>query len=661
MNGWPTCAGVLPDNRTALGHRSLRDSPTVQVSDHNDRLGAFLRLATLVLVIVVLREGQEVLVPIAFAVLLAFLLSPLVVRLVRAGLPKAVAIVATVTLAFGVIGAIGWVVSSQAIGLVRELPKYEQNIQRKISAIKNPDTPGFIARMSGMVTNLRREIKAPSAEKLAAEQHSTDPKPVPVEVQPAEPTPWEVAGDIVRPFLRPLGVTGIVIVFVVAMLFQREDMRDRFMKLVSAGKLTVATQAVDDAANRVSRYLGMQLVVNALYGVPIGVGLYLIGVPNSLLWGLLATLLRFIPFLGPWIAAIFPLTLSIAVDPGWTMFLYTAALFVVMELISNNLIEVVLYGASTGISNLALLIAAVFWTWLWGPAGLVLSTPMTVCLLVLGNYVPGLNFLSMLLGSQPVLEPPAQFYQRMLSMESEDMLELAAKHIDEHSVDEFYANVFVPALLLSEVDRHSGTLPEVRQRFIFQASRELIEDLDRQDEASAVEASGDTAREEPRTFNEPPVVLAVAARDEADEIVGLMLAHLLRRRGVAAQALPLIAPVRDESVDRRALKIVVVSALPPSGVGAARHMVRRLRQEIPGTHVLVGVWEHTANLEKVRERLGSAHPDGVVSSLADAIIEIEKLLGRPASPPPAPTDAETHPLVAEKLRRNIPDDTSAPL
>lgn len=637
----------------------------MQLSSSSDRFAWFVRLATLVLVVGVLRVAEDVLVPVAFAVLLAFLLSPLVVRLVRFGFPKAFAIIATVTIAFSIIGALGWVVSSQAISLVRELPNYEENLRRKISAVTQPRTPEALARMGGMVENLRREIQTPDPEEAAEPPPDGGPKPVPVEVRESEPTKWEVAAEIVQPILRPLGIAGIVIVFVVAMLFQREDMRDRFIKVVSAGKLNVATQAVDDAASRVSRYLVMQLVVNALYGVPIGIGLYFFGVPNALLWGLLATLLRFIPFLGPWIAAVFPLALSIAVDPGWTMFLYTAALFIVMELVSNNFIEIVLYGASTGISNLALLIAAVFWTWVWGPAGLVLSTPLTVCLLVLGNYVPGMSFLSMLLGSEPVLEPPAQFYQRMLSMESEDMLDLAAKHIEEHSVEDFYEHVFVPALLLSEVDRHSGTLPEIRQRFIFQASRELIEELDRQDEWARAEAGGEPARDGGSSaVAQPPAVVAIPARDEADEVVAAMVCHLLRRRGIAATAQPLTGPLEEAyaACTRGETRLFIVSGLPPSAVGASRHLCRRLRQRCPKVGLIVGIWQARDNRDQLAQRLAAAHADAVVTELAAAVDEAERQLGRTDAPlraPPAAVESEA-PL-AGKLERNIPDDSAKPL
>jgi predicted PurR-regulated permease PerM len=347
----------------------------VQTRQAPDAFHWFIRVATIALVVGILRFAQDVLLPIAFAALLAFLLSPLVVRLTRWGLPKAAAIILTVTLAFSVIGTIGWVVATQAITLVRELPNYEQNLHHKITALKKPNGHAVFTRVAGMVDTLERDLRVTPPEHAHAAPPSTaEPKPVPVEVKATDPSPWQVARDLATPILRPIGIAGIVIVFFVAMLFQREDLRDRVMNLVSAGQLNMATQAFDDAATRVSRYLGMLLIVNATYGIPIGIGLYFIGIPNALLWGLLATLLRFIPFLGPWIAAAFPVTLAFAVDPGWAKLLWVLGLFVTMEIISNNIVEVIVYGATTGISNLALLVAAVFWTWLWGPAGLVLST-----------------------------------------------------------------------------------------------------------------------------------------------------------------------------------------------------------------------------------------------------------------------------------------------
>ena len=474
---------------------------------------------------------------------------------------------------------------------MRELPNYEENIRQKIVALKTPRSPTVMTRMSGMVENLRREIKSAAPDKPVTPAAPNEIKPVPGRNETDRSRRrGSLRATSSTPVLRPLGIAGIVLVFVVAMLFQREDLRDRFIKLVSAGKLNVATQAVDDAASRVSRYLGMQLVVNALYGVPIGIGALLHRHSERPALGAARDAAAVHPVRRPVDRGRVSRSRSpLAVDPGWTMFFYTLALFVVMELISNNLIEVVLYGASTGISNLALLVAAVFWTWLWGPAGLVLSTPITVCVLVLGNYVPGLSYLSMLLGSEPVLEPPAQFYQRMLSMESEDMLDLAVKHIAEHSL----AGILRGCVRAGAVAVGTGSTQRRVARSPAALHFPVEPRIDRGARAPGRTGAARGARADEPTRssrNRPrcrrvPLVLGVPARDEADEIVAYMLAHLLRRRGITAAVTPLAVPIDEafKAADRSEVRMAFISALPPSAVGAARQMCRRLARPLAGT------------------------------------------------------------------------------
>jgi len=608
-----------------------------RLPENNDRFTWFLRLITFVVVVTVLRVAEDVLMPIAFSILLAFLLSPLAVRLARWGLPKTAAIMLTVTVAFAVIGATGWIVTAQALGLVRELPNYEENIRRKIVALKHPPTPSAVSRMTGMVENLRREIKAPTGDTSAQPSAPGAEKPVPVEVKPSEPTPLQLATDVAPPILRTLGTAAIVVVFVIAILFQREDLRDRLIRLLGSGQTSLAAKALDAAAARVSRYLGMQLVVNATYGVPLAVGLHFIGIPNAPLWGLLATLLRFLPFVGPWIAAAFPVSLAIAVDPGWTMFTYTIALFLVLELISNNVIEVLLYGATTGISSFALLVAAVFWTWLWGAPGLVLSTPLTVCVLVLGTYLPGLSVLSMLLGNQPALDPPVQFYHRMLALESEEMLDFAQKHIRERSLAEFYDEIVVPALLMVGEDRQRGALPEARQSLLLQATRELVEELARRDQESPPPAAAAPGA---------PTVWLIPARNESDEIVALALRHLLGRQGinsvVTAGGLP--SPEWFAELRQSRVHTTVISALPPSALAGIRPVVRRLKHHAPEKAHFAGVWQRGASSAELAARLRDDEPAGVFTTLADAVTRLE-LTDRsevaapepvpPIAPPPA--------------------------
>jgi predicted PurR-regulated permease PerM/methylmalonyl-CoA mutase cobalamin-binding subunit len=601
----------------------------------NKSLQRFLIFASVILVVAVLRYASQVIIPIALAVLLSFLLGPVVVRLQRWRVPRVPAVILTVVAAFTVLSLVAWVVTIQLIDLAEKLPDYERNLQAKIEWLQQPQRPAALTRMMDMIDNLRADLEEGEKQAREAEAErsgkAAEPPPVPVEVRAPPSSPVDMVQRLVGPLLGPVGTAGIAIVLLVAMLLQREDLRDRFIKVISAGRINVATQAVDDAARRVSRYLLMQLIVNATYGLPVGLGLYFIGIPNALLWGLLATVLRFIPFLGPWIAAMFPVALATAVAPGWEPLIYTILLFVVMELVSNNIIEVWLYGAGTGISNLALLIAAVFWTWVWGPIGLFLSTPMTVCLLVLGKYMPGLRFLSMLLGSEPVLEPPAQFYQRMLAMDYEGMKERALTHLERSTPAEFYDAVFIPALLLAEEDRHRGALAEVRQRFIFEAGRELIDELERRDAAEADAAEEEVGKE---TDSVPPLlaspelsVLVLPARDDADELVAYMLQHLLRDRGFDVEVSPINVAPHDAvgRVETEGIRLVIVSALPPAAVTSARRVCHLIRQRCRAVRVLVGIWSEQAHVSDLRARLRTARPDGVATRVGEAIALLQRL------------------------------------
>ncbi len=626
--------GLDPGRRVAGGRRGTLPSPSPLVQKPTDApLTRFITFATMLLVVMILRVGEDVVIPIALSVLLAFLLSPCVNRLARWGLPDALAVCLTATLGFAVLGGLGWIVGTQAVSVLEELPRHEENIRAKISSLKHlQQKPGSLSRTTGLVESLQEEVSAAPSEAAGARDERKARAPVPVMITEAETRPTEFLRQMLAPALEPLGTGGIVIVFVVAILFQREDLRDRFIKLISGGRMNTATQAVNDAARRVSRYLGMQLLVNAAYGIPVGVGLYIIGIPGAVLWGLLATVLRFIPFLGPWIAAAFPLALAVAVDPGWTKLLYTAALFITLELISNNVIEVLVYGASTGISSFALLVAAVFWTWLWGTAGLFLSTPLTVCLLVMGKYVPGLKFLSVLLGSDPALAPPTLFYQRMLLMSFDEMHELARKYVGERSLVAFYDDIFIPALILAEEDRHNGDLAEVRQRFIIQAGRELIEELS----PDADEAGEATAGSEPPGAG-PIHILGIPARDEADELVALMVQHVLRSRGIHAEVSAITrSPAENAAmIARHGIATTFISALPPSALVAARQACRRLKAECGGARVLVGVWSREARARDLKPRFRGAMPDEVATSLGEAVAFLENAARMPATNTPA--------------------------
>jgi predicted PurR-regulated permease PerM len=610
----------------------------VNLGDHSAKLSAFVTLATLTLVAAILYFAKPVFIPIALTALLSFLLAPLVMRLMRWGLPRAVAVILSVTFAFSIIGVVGWLVTAQTLHLIDRLPQYQDNLQGKISSLKRPHAPGFLTRANKMVKELKHELDTKDA---AAEAPPEDPaaKPIPVEVKPAKPTAFQIVRNVFGPVLGPLGTLGIAIVLTIMVLFQREDLRDRFIKLVSGGDLNVATQAVDDAAHRISKYLVTTLLLNAMYGIPVGIALYFIGVPNALLWGLLCTVLRFIPYLGPWVAAAFPITLSIAADPSWTMFFLTAGLFVLFETVSNNFLEPWLYGQTTGVSNVALVSAAIFWTWLWGPIGLFLSTPLTVCLMVMGKYVPGLGFFNVLLGSQPVLEPHARFYQRMLAMDEEEMLNLALEYRTQFTIEDFYDQIVVPALIMAEEDRNNGTLAEVRQKFIIQGTRELIQELSQEDDAVPAPMAG----------SEP--IICIPARDDADELAGLMLQHILARRGVAMKVLSVASVPADsgESIRYESGRTVCISALPPAAVIPARNVCKRLKQQHRNLTVVVGVWSPKAAPADLSKRL-TPWANSVVTRLKDAAEEFAPM------GPSKVDEAVRQPSVAFHLENTEPEE-----
>ena len=591
-------------------------------------------LAALVIVVTALYFAREVFIPFALAVLLSFMLAPLVIRLRHWGLGRVPAVLAVVGLSVALMAGPAWLVTIQLYDLANKLPDYQLTIQTKLRSFKAPGE-GIVEKASRMFRETKKELnqsaKSPDSSGEPEKSPTASPEaatPIPVEVHEREPTSWQLMRGLLGSIWHPLATAGIVLIFVVFMLVHREDLRDRVLRLVGLGRLSLTTQALDDAAGRVSRYLLMQLVVNVTYGVPLGIGLYLIGVPNAFLWGLMATLLRFIPYVGPWIAAIFPLALAFAVDPGWSMLLLSGGLFVVLELLSNNVVEPWLYGSSTGVSPVAIIVAAVFWTWLWGPVGLLLSTPLTVCLVVLGRYVARLEFLSILLGDEPVLTEEARLYQRMVAKDPDEAFELAQDYLQQHSLLEFYEQVVIPALILAEQDRERGVLDEDKQRHIWQNIRELVEDLaDHKDVTDRTASEKDApASEEKRSFPEPEhlSVLCIPARNEADEIAAMILAQLLHRRGVGAKPLSATTLTGEhlEELKENGLDLVCVSKVAAPGIRAVRYLCKRLRNNFPNLKIIVGLWGSDEDQTALRERLALPPTDTVIRTLSEAIEHI---------------------------------------
>ena len=608
--------------------------------------GTLHTLAASAIIIAGLYFARDVLVPFALAALLTFLLAPLVLRLRRSGLGRVPAVITVACLSFAAIGAAGWAVSMQLLDLAQGLPQYEETIRQKIQGFQGPGS-GLLTRTGEMFQHLRDDL-APTTDPDATP--GAGRTPIPVEIRAPEPTSLDLLRSVAGSLLGPLATAGVVIVLVIFMLIQREDLRDRFFGLVGTGNLHVTTEAMDDAAVRISRYLLMQLLVNLTYGIPVGVGLYFIGVPNPLLWGVLATLLRFVPYIGPLLAMAMPLALAFAVDPGWSVLLMTVGLFVVLELFSNNVVEPWLYGASTGISPVAIMMAAIFWTSLWGPVGLLLSTPLTVCLVVFGRHFPQLQFLSTMLGTESALPVEARFYQRLLAGDVEDAAEIAEEFRAEGGLVRVYDQLLLPALTLLEHDRHRGALDEERKKFVLAHARELADDLEERE--GVLPIPGGSSADRPR-------VTLFPARDEADELSASMLRHLLSRRGIAASVVPSTSMLGDrlESLRKEPAEVVCVCAVPPAAVTHAAYTCRRLRRRFPDIPIVVGVYSAQADAHKLRSHLPADFADEIVTSLEEAAAWVEARVAGSAAAEwvPAAIPPDEHERLAELARFGLLD------
>jgi predicted PurR-regulated permease PerM len=578
--------------------------------------------------------GQELFIPFTLAVLLAFALSPVIDVLRRWRVPRVPAVIITVALAFGVIGGLSYVLSTQLIKLAEAIPTYQYTILNKIDTMRGSDADGGVVhRLTSTLERLRNRLsQADIAESTGAPASPSEAgtgtrEPIPVIIESEARSPFDVFQALIGPLLKPLATAGVVVVFVLFVLLERDDLRDRFIKLVGAGDLQTSTEALNEAGNRVSRYLLMQLIVNVAYGVPFGVGLYIIGVPNAALWGLLAIILRFIPYLGPFLAALFPMVLAFAVDPGWSMLLWVVGLFLVMELVSNNLIEPWLYGSSTGLSALAVVASAIFWTTLWGPVGLILSTPLTVCLIVIGRYVPQLNFLGTLLGSDPVLAPEEQLYQRLLAGNHEGAIEIAEQYIDQHSTEQFYDQVAIPALRLAEDDRQRNASDGSYKRTVAEGMAAVIEEVAGYSRPSkSAEANAEQKEDKGSTIRaagEP--CLCIGGKTDLDRAAAEMVAQILRERGIGTRVLPPIAVGQHGigRIDLAGVDVVCLSYFAHQPQIFANFACRRLKRRAPQLKVLVCLWNAPIGASAVSEFKERTGADAVVSSATAAVAQID--------------------------------------
>src|SRR6476469_7137274 len=619
-------------------------------------------LLLLAFVITALYFGRTVLVPIALATLITFLLSRLVTRLER-WIGRIAAVLVAVIAMFTIFAGASWVIARQVIDLADKLLDYQANIVTKIRSLKLP-AGGPLARLSSSVHVLQSELAAPgpapSTDRARGDSSTrTAPpvaSPIPVKVIEGRSAIPQLMQETLSAILSPLGTAALLLV--IFMLLKREDLRGRLIRLVGQGRISTTTRAMEDAGRRVSRYLSTQFLVNTGYGLCVAIGLQFIGVPNAVLWGVLAGVLRFIPYVGPWVGALLPVLLSFAISSSWLTPLITIALFIVLEAIVSNFVEPWLYGANTGVSPIALIISAVFWTWIWGPVGLVLSTPLTVCLAVIGRHVPRLEFLGTLLSEDQALAPHEEFYHRLLSFSMDSAEEFATKYVETESLTALYDNVLIPAIAAVEIDAHSGSLTAEQRTSASQRIHEIIDDF------SGWEASRndkDEQKSDDLTGVAPPIgsrVLCLPASAYRDELAGEMLAQLLRKQGFEAENLP--ARLKHEELIDRTVEIrpecICISVLPPTSIAQARHLSSAIRERLGSVTILVGAWSARFDAEKLRERLRAAHVSDVAVSLADAVQRVCKMSAAITDAMlPAPTPPNEEERLAELNGLNLLD------
>src|ERR1700744_3047144 len=627
-------------------------------------VGAVALAVLAVIIVTALYLGREIFVPVALAILLSFVLASPVNALQPILVPRGLAVVGVVLSAFAIIFALGSLIANQLNRLAGDLPRYQTTIQSKIQSVRGISGGSTtLERAAGMLQDLGKELDKPKG--VSADQPvnpvSGSPlgsrvvTPVPVEVLQPDPGALESLRSLIAPLVSPLATTGIIVIFVIFILLQREDLRNRLIRLAGSKDLQRTTAALDDAAGRLSRLFLNQLLINTGFGILIGTGLWLIGIPSPVLWGILATVLRFVPYIGSVISAAFPLVLAVAVDPGWSMLAWTAALFFVIEPLVGQVVEPMVYGRSTGLSPVAGVVSATFWTALWGPIGLVLATPLTVCLVVLGRHVERLAFLDVMFGDRPALSPAEIFYQRMLAGDPTEATEKAEEFLKERSLSSYYDEVAIKGLLLAQSDLERDVLDQSRLARIRDTVVEFADDLSDHpdlepiDEVSTADpeaaAAVEAAAIEPSYADLPilqkdelPIewkgdspVLCVGGRTALDEAAAIMFAQLCNAHGLRARvegpgALSTNSIFRLET---EGVTLACLSYLNASNPAQIRYAVRRLRRKLPLARIMVGLWTGI-DADSAKTILESCKADIVAPTLREATrLLIETVRSRP--------------------------------
>jgi predicted PurR-regulated permease PerM len=563
--------------------------------------------------------GRSFLLPVAVAALLTFLLNP-VVRRFETFLPRGLAVSLVVLLSFSLLGGLGWALMSQAARLGEDIPTYRDNLKRKAVEVRGASRDSVIEKVQSATKEVVEELRK---EEKPAE------KPLPVVVRSPSSTLWSVPG-----VLEAVGHVGLVLVLVIFMLLERLQLRDRLIRLIGVGRIATTTKAMDDAAGRITNYLTMQTLVNGTFGLCLALGLLATGLPYVFLWGFLAAVLRFIPYVGPWVGALVVTTAGLAAFDGWARPLLVAGLFITLELVTGFVVETYLYSQSAGVSQVALLLAVAFWTWIWGPLGLALATPLTVCLVVLAKYVPGFESVTVLLTDEPTMAPDRRYYQRLVARDENEAEHLVRTHAESQPSGAVDDEVMVPALNLAQRDHQHGRITDADWQFVVQATRELIDVLTEQ-----------TDQPEPSPLG-ASLVLAIPARDEADEATLMLLRRRLdpSRFRVDVASPDQLASEAVAEVQARAPGAVVVGALAGTGhVLHLRYLCKRLRTHFPDLPIILGWWGADATDTATREGMLSAGASRVAVTIAEACAQIQEvaaLTGSGAASPAAGSEDE---------------------
>jgi predicted PurR-regulated permease PerM len=600
-------------------------------------------MAVAALIIAALYFGREIFVPVALAVLLSFVLAPFVVRLRSWRIPRTASVLVVVFIGFSIIFSLGGLMVSQASRLAGKLPGYQQTLSDKIESLRGlMGGTGTLQQATTVLKELGTELQhrdvTPPADSGLVRQPS-DTKPIPVEVRQPDPGALTTLVAIIQPLLSPLTTTGIVVIFVVFILLQREDLRNRVVRLAGSEDIQRTTAALDDAGKRLSKLFLTQIAFNAVFGLAIGIGLELIGVPSAPLWGLIAMIMRFVPYIGALISAVFPLILAAAVGSGWGMLLQTAALFVVLELLAGQVLEPLIFGHSSGLSPVAIILSASFWTWLWGPVGLVLATPLTVCLVVVGRHVDRLKFLDIMLGDRPPLTPPQLVYQRMLAGDPMEAAEQAHDYLQDASLEDYYDKILLNGLRLAEADHRLGHLNEERLDRIVSTVAELVTDLETHhdvevvqdasaDEGSnisvlaAIENASDKPISIPEKWRSPRAVLCIPGSSKLDEAAALVLAQMLRRHGFGAEAEKpdVLSMSKFFSLDLTEVLLVCVCYVDRPSSAKIQYAVRRLSRKNSSARLLLALLG-TDNATPVESLVGAEIAEGSFRVVLEALIQ----------------------------------------